>query len=160
MIVIHETEGSFAATVAWFRNPRARAAANYVVGRDGRIAHMVPDDEIAWHAGNGYVNAHSLGIEHEGFTNVDGTLTDPEYRASAQLVASLTRRYRIPVDRRHIIGHDQVPDPFHAGRFGGWAHHTDPGAYFDWSRYLGYVRDYRAGREPPPRAVDVTIPGL
>lgn len=160
MIVIHETEGSFGATVAWFRNPKARAAANYVVGRDGRIAHMVPDDEIAWHAGNGYVNDHSIGIEHEGYTNVDGTLTDAEYRASARLVATLTKRYRIPVDRGHIIGHDQVPDPFHHGLFGGWAHHTDPGSYWDWPRFMTYVRDDRAGHPPPPRAIDVSIPEL
>ena len=160
LIVVHETEGSFGATVAWFRNPKARAAANSVVGRDGQIAHMVPDSEVAWHSGNGYVNAHSIGIEHEGYTNVDGTLTDAEYRASARLVATLTRRYGIPVDRGHLIGHDQVPDPFHRGEYGGWAHHTDPGAYWDWPRFMTYVRDYRAGLTPPPRPIDVTIPGL
>jgi len=160
LIVVHVTESSYAGTIAWFRNPRAHAAANYVVGRDGQIAHMVPDDEIAWHAGNGWVNAHSIGVEHEGYTRVDGVVTDAEYRASAQLVASLLRRYRLPADRRHVIGHSQVPDPFHRGLFGGWAHHTDPGAYWDWTRYMSYVRDYRAGATPPPRPVDVTIPGL
>ena len=160
LIVVHVTESSYAGTIRWFRNPRAHAAANYVVGRHGEIAHMVPDDEIAWHAGNGWVNAHSIGIEHEGYTRVDGVVTDAEYRASAQLVASLLRRYRLPADRRHVIGHSQVPDPFHRGLFGVWAHHTDPGAYWDWTRYMSYVRDYRAGLTPPPRPVDVTIPGL
>jgi hypothetical protein len=160
LIVVHETEGSYSGTVSWFRNPRARAAANYVVGRDGRIAHMVPDDRVAWHAGNGYVNAHSIGVEHEGYAAVDGTVTDLEYRASAQLVASLLKRYHVPVDRGHVIGHDQVPDPFHRGLFGGWAHHTDPGSHWNWPRYMGYVREYRAGRIPPPPPVDVTIPQL
>jgi hypothetical protein len=160
LIVVHVTEGSYTGTVGWFRNPRARAAANYVVGRDGRIAHMVPDDEIAWHAGNGYVNEHSIGIEHEGYTHVDGTFTDAEYRASAQLVASLLRRYHLPANRGVIIGHNEVPDPFHRGEYGGWAHHTDPGAYWNWQRYMTYVRDYRAGTTPPPPALDVTIPGL
>jgi hypothetical protein len=160
MVVVHATEGSYDATVSWFRNPRARAAANYVVGRDGQIAHMVPDNEIAWHAGNGYVNRHSIGVENEGYTAVDGTFTDAEYRASAQLVGSLLQRYRLPADREHVIGHNQVPDPFHRGEFGGWAHHTDPGAYWDWTRYMTYVRDYRAGRTPPPRPIDVTIPEL
>jgi hypothetical protein len=106
------------------------------------------------------VNTHSIGIEHEGYTNVDGTVTDVEYRASAQLVASLLQHYHLPADRGHVIGHDQVPDPFHRGLFGGWAHHTDPGAHWDWLRYMRYVRDYRAGRLPAPPAVDVTIPGL
>jgi len=160
LIVVHVTEGSFDGTVKWFRNPRAHAAANYVVGRIGEVAHMVPDDEIAWHAGNGWVNAHSIGVENEGYTHVDGVVTDAEYRASAQLVASLLRSYHLPADRRHVIGHNQVPDPFHRGLFGGWAHHTDPGVYWDWTRYMTYVRDYRAGVTPPPRPVDVTIPGL
>jgi hypothetical protein len=160
MVVVHATEGSYDATVSWFRNPRARAAANYVVGRNGQIAHMVPDNEVAWHAGNGYVNAHSIGVENEGYARVDGTFTDAEYRASAQLVGSLLRRYRIPTDRGHVIGHSQVPDPFHRGLFGGWAHHTDPGVFWDWPRYMAYVRDYRAGRTPPPLPIDVTIPDL
>jgi hypothetical protein len=160
LIVVHVTEGSFDGTVRWFRNPRAHAAANYVVGRNGEIAHMVPDDEIAFHAGNGWVNAHSIGIEHEGYSRIDGVVTDAEYRASAQLVASLLRRYHLPADRRHVIGHNEVPDPFHRGLFGGWAHHIDPGAYWDWTRYMTYVRDYRAGITPAPRPVDVAIPGL
>src|SRR3954454_6621825 len=126
LVVVHVTEGSYGATVGWFRNPLARAAANYVVGRDGQIAHMVPDNDVAWHSGNGYVNAHSIGVEHEGYTAIDGTVTDAEYRASAQLVAGLLRRYHLPVNRGRVIGHNEVADPFHRGLFGGWAHHTDP----------------------------------
>src|SRR5436305_7162759 len=42
LVVVHISEGSYSGAVGWFRNPHARAAANYVVGRDGRIAHMVP----------------------------------------------------------------------------------------------------------------------
>ena len=160
LIVVHETEGSYDATVAWFRNPKARAAAHYVVGRDGRIAHMVANDHPAWHAGNSYVNAHSIGVENEGLVEVDGTVTDAEYRASAKLVASLLKRYHLPADRGHVIGHDQVPDPYHRGQYGGYAHHTDPGRFWDWARYMEYVRAYRAGRTPPPRPVDVTLPGL
>jgi hypothetical protein len=160
LVVVHVAEGSFGGTVSWFRNRRAHASANYVVGRDGQIAHMVPDGNVAWHAGNGYVNAHSLGIEHEGYVRIDGTFTDVQYRASARLLATLLRRYHVPADRRHVMGHDEVPDPNHRGRFGGFAHHTDPGPYWDWPRYMSYVRDYRAGRTPPPRAFDVAVPGL
>jgi len=160
LVVVHVTEGSYGGTISWFRNRKARAAANYVVGRDGQVAHMVPDDRVAWHAGNSYVNYHSIGVENEGYTGIDGTFTDAEYRASAQLVASLLRRYHLPADRAHLIGHNQVPDPNHRGEYGGFAHHTDPGAYWDWTRYLAYVRDYLAGRTPPPRTLDVAIEGL
>jgi hypothetical protein len=160
LVVVHVAEGSFGGTVRWFRNPRARASAHYVVGRNGDVAHMVRDDQVAWHSGNGWVNAHSIGIEHEGYTGIDGTLTDAEYRASARIVAGLLRRYRLPADRGHVIGHSEVPDPYRRGRFGGWAHHTDPGRHWDWARYLGYVRAYRAGRVPPPPPLDVALPGV
>jgi N-acetylmuramoyl-L-alanine amidase/Bacterial Ig domain len=156
LVVVHVTEGTYGSAVAWFRNPRARASAHYVVSRDGAVTQMVPNAEVAWHSGNGWVNRHSIGVEDEGFTKIAGTFTDAEYRASAELVAGLMRRYRIPIDRSHLIGHNQVPDPFHPGLFGGVSHHTDPGRYWDWRRYLGYVRDYAAGVTPPPPRFDVT----
>src|SRR3954470_21693434 len=104
MIVVHDIEGSYGGAISWFRNPRARASANFVVSRDGEVTQMVPTWAVAWHAGNGDVNAHSLGIEHEGFTNVRYTVTDAEYRGSARMLAQLVRRYRIPLDRSHVIG--------------------------------------------------------
>jgi hypothetical protein len=160
LVVVHVTEGSFRGTVSWFRNPRARASANYVVGRDGELAHMVSNSRVAWHAGNAWVNYHSIGVEHEGYVELDGTFTDAQYRASARLVASLLRRYHLRADRRHVIGHNEVPDPYHRRRYGGYSHHTDPGVYWNWTRYMEYVRAYRAGRTPPPPALDVTMPGL
>src|SRR5690242_8511796 len=68
LVVVHATEATFGSTVAWFQNPHAHVSAHYVVGRYGSIAQMVPLSHVAWHAGNAYVNAHSVGIEHEGFT--------------------------------------------------------------------------------------------
>jgi N-acetylmuramoyl-L-alanine amidase len=160
IVVIHTIEGSYGGAISWFRNSRARASANFVVSRDGAVTQMVSTSAVAWHAGNGYVNAHSVGIEHEGFTNVRYTVTDAEYRGSAQLLAQLVRRYRIPLDRSHVIGHNQVPDPRHPWLKGGFAHHTDPGPYWDWTRYLAYVRAYLTGTPPPPLAFDVTLPDL
>jgi hypothetical protein len=160
MVVVHSIEGSYGGAISWFRNPRARASANFVVSRDGSVTQMVPTWDVAWHAGNGWVNRHSLGIEHEGFSTVAATFTDAEYRASAQLIAQLLRRYGIPADRRHVIGHNQVPDPNHPGLTGGFSHHTDPGRYWNWGRYMSYVRSYLAGATPPPLAFDVTLPDL
>jgi hypothetical protein len=157
LVVVHTAEGTYGSTIAWFRNPRARSSAHYVVGRDGRITQMVSTWNVAWHAGNAWVNAHSIGIEHEGFTNVPALYTDLQYRASARLVASVLRRSHLRPDRRHVIGHAEVPDPYHRGEFGGYSHHTDPGAYWDWARYMAYVRSYAAGIEPPPLAFDLTV---
>ena len=158
LIVLHTIEGTYGSAIAWFRNPRARASANFVVARDGRITEMVAPWNVAWHAGNSWVNAHSLGIEHEGLAGLPWLYTDAEYRSSARLVASLLRRSRLRADRGHVIGHTEVPDPYHRGRFGGYSHHTDPGRFWNWPRYMTYVRSYAAGAEPPPLAFDVAVP--
>ena len=160
LVVIHDIEGTASGAIHWFQNPRARSSAHFVVSRDGHVTQMVPTWDVAWHAGNGWVNRHSIGIEHEGYTKVVGIYTDLEYRASARLVAWLLRRSHLAADRAHVIGHSEVPDPNHAGLFGGFAHHTDPGKFWDWARYIAYVRSYLAGLEPPALPFDVTIPGM
>jgi N-acetyl-anhydromuramyl-L-alanine amidase AmpD len=156
LVVLHVVEGSYWGAISWFRNPRARVSAHYVVSRQGAIAEMVPPWNVAWHAGNGWVNRHSIGVENEGFTGIPWTFTDREYRSCARLVASLLRRYLLPIDRRHVIGHAQVPDPFHPWLSGGFSHHTDPGRYWDWARVIAYTRSYARRTTPPPRALDVT----
>src|SRR5262249_46954189 len=87
--------------------------------------------------------------------------TNAMYRSSARLVAFLTRKYGIPVDRAHIIGHYQVPDPFHLGGFGGFAHHIDPGPCWNWRKYLRLIRA-DAGQAPVGRSAvpvaDATTP--
>jgi hypothetical protein len=138
-LVIHVAEGSWASTYAWFRNPQAEASAHYVVSSSGRVAQMVPDRDIAWHAGNWAYNESSIGIEHAGFTNVT-RFPDAEYRGSARLAAWLADAYLIAPDRTHVIGHYQVPDPNNPGQWGGVDHHTDPGRTWDWARYMAYLR--------------------
>jgi N-acetyl-anhydromuramyl-L-alanine amidase AmpD len=140
-LVIHVAEGGWASTYDWFRNPHAEASANYVVSSTGRVAQMVPDRDIAWHAGNWAYNESSVGIEHAGFTNRT-RFPDAEYRGSAKLAGWLARTFLIAPDRSHVIGHSQVPDPFHRGEWGGADHHTDPGRTWDWPRYMAYLRMY------------------
>src|SRR5436190_1131445 len=160
LLVVHVTEGTFASAVAWFQNPHAHVSAHFVVSRDGAVTQMVPLSRVAWHAGNAWVNAHSIGIENEGYTGVDSTFTDAEYRASAELSATVLRRYLLPIDRRHLIGHAEVPDPSHPGLSGGYAHHTDPGRYWDWRRFLAYTQSYAHGVTPPPLPFEVANPAI
>ena len=41
----------------------------------------------------------------------------------------LTERYGISVDRQHVMGHCDVPDPRNPKQFGGMHHHSDPGRH-------------------------------
>ena len=140
-IVIHVAEGGFASTYRWFQDPAAQASAHYLVSQTGQVAQMVPERDIAWHAGNWAYNETSIGIEHAGYTAL-GDFTQAEYLASAHLSAYLVRKYTIVPDRTHIIGHYQVPDPFHPGEYGGADHHTDPGPHWNWDLYMGFIRLY------------------
>ena len=141
-IVIHVTEGSFFGTVAWLRDPRAHASANFVVGRDGKVQELVPLHDIAWHAGNWAVNERSIGIENVGYTDDPSGFTPPEYRAAAKLAAVVARRSLIPIDRQHIIGHYQVPDPNDPLQGGGIDRHTDPGEYWHWGYFMSLVQRF------------------
>ncbi|AWS46569.1 N-acetylmuramoyl-L-alanine amidase [Streptosporangium sp. 'caverna'] len=127
-VVIHMTQGSYAGTISWFQNPSAKVSSHYVVrSSDGAVTQMVRNKDVAWHASN--YNTRSIGIEHEGFVSDASWFTDAMYRSSAALTRYICDRYGIPKDRTHIIGHSQVPG----------ATHTDPGTYWDWTRYMQYV---------------------
>jgi hypothetical protein len=139
-LVVHVTEGSFWGSVRWLKNPRAHASSHYVVSRSGKIVQLVHLSDIAWHAGHWGTNERSVGIEHEGFTYGPAGFTRAQYEASARLAAWIARRSLMPIDRRHVIGHRDVPDG--RGGRGGASHHTDPGPRWDWNRYLRLVRRY------------------
>ncbi|HSP71591.1 MAG TPA: N-acetylmuramoyl-L-alanine amidase [Gaiellaceae bacterium] len=148
-IVIHVAETSFWGTVRTLRDPEREASAHFVVSHEGELVQLVDPDDVAWHAGNRDVNEHSIGIEHEGFTSVRGSITPAELDASARLVAYLAARYGIPLDRAHVIGHDEVPDPNDRRLSGGANHHTDPGPYWPWDEYMQLVRQYAQSPEAP-----------
>jgi N-acetyl-anhydromuramyl-L-alanine amidase AmpD len=140
-IVIHDTEGRFIGSVRFLQRSRTRGSAHFVVSRQGQIVQLVPVGDVAWHAGNSWWNLHGIGIEHEGWAG-RGRYTVAQYRASAQLVAYLAHRWGVPLDRRHIVGHNEVPNPQHPGRFGGASGHTDPGRWWNWRGYMWLVRYY------------------
>jgi N-acetyl-anhydromuramyl-L-alanine amidase AmpD len=141
-IVIHVSEGSFPGTVAWLQDPKAHASANFVVGRAGQVRELVPLHDIAWHAGNWAYNVRSVGIENEGITDDPSGFTMAEYRSTARLAAVIARRALIPIDRHHIIGHSQVPDPNDPLQGGGIDNHTDPGTYWRWPLFMSLVKRF------------------
>ena len=141
MIVIHVAQGTYAGTINWFQDRRANVSAHYVVSKRGAVTQCVQNVDIAWHAGHWPTNKRSIGIEHAGYIGNPSWFTPKMYRASAKLSASLSRRLGIPVDRRHVIGHKQVPGC--PGPGGGVSCHHDPGRYWNWSKYMRLIRRYK-----------------
>ncbi|MGK4584823.1 N-acetylmuramoyl-L-alanine amidase [Kitasatospora sp. HPMI-4] len=134
-IVLHDTEERFTATLGIFQNPARAASAHFVVrSRDGHTVQMVRTEDMAWHSGNSYLNAHSVGIEQEGYATAGARWFTPRmYRSTAALVRHLAAEYGIPLDRQHILGHDNVPPTATAGTK---AMHWDPGPYWDWEHFM------------------------
>lgn len=141
-VVVHVTQGSYAGSISWFQNPTSKVSAHYVIrSSDGEVTQTVRDKDTAYHARS--ANASSLGIEHEGYVDNPAWFTDAMYRSSAALTAHLCAEYGIPKTRAHIVGHSEVPGN----------DHTDPGANWDWDRYMQLV-----GGDPGSGGDGLTFP--
>ncbi len=69
-LVIHYTAGlSATSAVNWLIDPRAKASAHLVIGRQGAATQLMGFDRTCWHAGQSAwkglegLNSHSIGIE-------------------------------------------------------------------------------------------------
>lgn len=117
-IVIHIMEGTLKGTDAWFRNEESGVSAHYGIGKTGEIHQYVGESDTAWHTGRIVAptwlllkrdvnpNWYTIGIEHEGGANTPWP--DAMYKASAKLIDEISRRWAIPCDRDHIIGHREI----------------------------------------------------
>ncbi len=143
-VVIHDIEGTALAAIDTFQDPNSNAAAHYIVDSDGTIYQMVHEKDVAFQAGNLWVNQHSVGIEHAGY---DATgyqwYNATEYLASAKLTAYLLQKYGIPLDHEHIVSHGTVP----ATTLAATPNHVDPGPYWLWSYYLNLIGQQEANSQ-------------
>ena len=131
----------------------ADVSIHYLVDRDGTIYCYVPENRSAWHAGVGEwlgeekyknnLNRYSIGIElmaigsqkdmslyltEAEYNALDPAFigyTDEQYEALSALVADICQRHNIPLDRDHVIGHEEFSP-----------NKNDPGELFDWSRIV------------------------
>ena len=155
-IVVHDIEGTMAGAISVFKHAASQASAHYIVrARDGHVVQMVHEGDNAWHAGHAWFNRHSIGIEHEGFAfrpRGGGFYVETQYRASAALACAIAHKHHIPIDRKHVFGHYNVPSNLAshtlcsdrrgiAGQCGGFSHHADPGRYWKWNHYLRLISD-------------------
>ena len=145
-IVIHDTEASAASTISAFQSSSAGVSAHYVISATGAVTQMVPTQDTGIHADNKTINMHSIGIEHEGYALQNGSwFSNVEYVASADLVKYLAAKYSIPLDRDHILGHDDAPYAFDEASLNSsgdnpvQTQHVDPGTYWNWAYYLGLL---------------------
>lgn len=130
-----------------------KVSIHYIIDRDGTVRCYIPEDRVAWHAGKGTwldnekytntMNQYAIGIEmvamgskddmsmyltEDEYDSLDPALmgyTEEQYAALQGLVKDLCQRYHIPLDRQHVIGHEEYSE-----------NKTDPGDLFDWNRII------------------------
>ena len=137
-IIVHDTEGSYDTAISTFQNPASYVSANYVIrSSDGAVTEMVRPQDVSWGAADWYINMHAINIENEGFAAEGSTwYTGAMYRSLATLVRYLAARYGIPLDREHILGHEDVPGPTN---YGTSVQHWDPGPFWNWNHFMALV---------------------
>ncbi|MFJ9707008.1 N-acetylmuramoyl-L-alanine amidase [Streptomyces sp. NPDC101234] len=154
-IVIHDTESSYDAAITTFEKAGGSAAHYVMRSSDGAVTQMVPTKDLAFHAGNYSTNMHSIGIEHEGYAAHGATwYTEAQYEATAELVEYLADRFGIPLDRQHIVGHDNVAGP-KSSLVSGM--HWDPGPSWDWNHFMNLLGVHTGRHGVGPVGSVVTI---
>jgi N-acetyl-anhydromuramyl-L-alanine amidase AmpD len=119
--VVHTNCGTFGSTIGWFERAGSRVSSHYLVALDGRIAQFVDEADTAWHAGRvrdplvGFLiegespNLYTLGIEFEDGGDPHGVARpDAQYEAGGRLIAEIAARWKIPLDREHVVGHREI----------------------------------------------------
>ncbi|HEV8535435.1 MAG TPA: N-acetylmuramoyl-L-alanine amidase [Candidatus Limnocylindria bacterium] len=125
-IVIHYTDISYPRTLRAFNIRASGVSAHYVIRGDGHIAQIVGEADTAWHAGNAWFNRNSIGIELELDRVTNPAFREEQYYAAAALACAISERHGVPLDRAHVVGHNEVPG----------SDHTDPGPTWSWPHFM------------------------
>jgi hypothetical protein len=99
----HTASTDFNATVAYLCRSATNASANYVVGKAGEVAEIVPPDTISWHAGSGsgfgvpvnQMNDYSIGIEIVNLGDGKDPFPEAQLDALDALIAYLDKLYGV-----------------------------------------------------------------
>lgn len=92
-VVIHHNAGTLSGQQCYNVWQTRQASAHYQVDINGRITQHVWDSNTAWHAGDAWANANSIGIEHANNDTTNWTVSDATLEEGAHLVAAICRKY-------------------------------------------------------------------
>ncbi|CAM4187501.1 N-acetylmuramoyl-L-alanine amidase [Pedobacter westerhofensis] len=110
VIIHHTAQTSTDQTIKTFTLKSTGTSAHYVIGRDGKVVHMVNDYLRANHAGVAKwgnetdLNSCSLGIELDN--NGDEPYSDAQINSLIAVLTTLKKKYNIPA--QGFIGHSDI----------------------------------------------------
>jgi N-acetylmuramoyl-L-alanine amidase len=148
VIIHHTAQDSTTQTLKTFTLPKTQVSAHYVIGRDGRVFHMLNDYLRAWHGGAAKwgnttdINSSSIGIELDN--NGTEAFSEPQIASLLRVLSGLKRTYGIPT--ANFVGHADIAP----------TRKNDPSALFPWKRLAdnGFGLWYDPGPLPSPFGAD------
>ncbi len=131
ILILHytDTQTTFDA-LKILQSAERKVSSHYLVGDDGQVLRLVPEEMRAWHAGKSWwegaedINSLSIGIEIQNPGHSFGYVPFPDVQMNAvvELTREIVKRHKIlPY---HVLGHSDVAP----GR------KQDPGYLFPWKR--------------------------
>lgn len=122
LIVIHATETTgFDSPLEWLRSPESNVSAHFLFGKDGMVAQLVDEANVAYHAGvsawkgmkavnkkTGAASVNHCSIGHELVNANDGKDPWPQAQldALAKIVAAECREYGLAIC--DVVGHMDI----------------------------------------------------
>lgn len=122
-------------------------SSHYLVGRDGAVDMLVPEEMKAWHAGGSImpepdnrraVNDFSVGIELAA--TASSGFTSAQYRSLTELCAAIELRHG---RRFACVGHDRIAGERAVALGLRKDMKVDPGRLFDWERFFSELDEKR-----------------
>jgi N-acetylmuramoyl-L-alanine amidase len=124
VIIHHTAQESTEQTLQTFTVTKTKVSAHYVIGKDGKVYHMLNDYLRAWQAGISKwgnttdLNSCSIGIELDN--NGYEPFTDVQIAGLLKLLENLKKNYDIPTG--NFIGHGDIAP----------TRKNDPNVTFPW----------------------------
>ena len=117
-LVLHNTDGPLAPSLARLKDPHQQVSAHYVVDRNGDIYQLVDDSSTAWHSGDKAVNQQSIGVEVVAWNTAKG-LAAPQEASLVALAEFILGAYAVSLT--NVIPHRSIV----ATACPGWVWPTD-----------------------------------
>lgn len=118
MVCVHIMDGTLKGTDSWFMNTQSKVSSHYGIGNNGEIHQYVKEEDTAWTQGRVSKptfklykegvnpNKYFISIENEGKALSNFELEGVD--SLVWLIGDICTRNNIPIDRDHIVGHNEI----------------------------------------------------
>lgn len=150
-ILHHAATTSLAAILALFQPGGRTVSANYAMGNDGTLVGTVDESRRAWTSASSYDN-RAITIEVANLSTNGWTISEGSHEKLAELAADLNKRFGVPLDRDHILGHRELYQ-----RYGASYPTACPGS-MDIDRIVTRANEIASGKQEPKEEHDMARP--